>query len=147
MIWNAISLKMFELYYHYYVNIHPMVIVVCFINFLKKNFFLIGKLTQCHWQHWVFSSPPLKGHNFFQTYLNNYHWQQWGFFFILCQKCHDFLQIWLMLLTKIGFACRSYFSQMECKLVLKLVQIWEFLLRRMHLLGKRRQAFFSKGTG
>jgi hypothetical protein len=28
MVLNVIILKMFQLYYHYYVNIHPMIIVV-----------------------------------------------------------------------------------------------------------------------
>jgi hypothetical protein len=47
---------------------------------------------------------------------------------------------WMRVST--GFRKPFCVSQMECKLVHKLVQIWEFLLRQLGLLGKRRHAFF-----
>jgi hypothetical protein len=46
---------------------------------------------------------------------------------------------WIRVST--GFRKPFCVSQMECKLVHKLEQIWEFLLRQLRLLGKRRQAF------
>jgi hypothetical protein len=40
-----------------------------------------------------FPPPPLKGVPTSFKPMYNYHWQQWGFVFIICQGCHDFLQI------------------------------------------------------